>query len=73
MFLNFYFFGYIISILKILNVLIFKGYCNERILYYYVLKWCVKDMENCIMFIKCLGFFFNWLDYYDIVVLVDKR
>lgn len=40
---------------------------------YYVLKWCVKDMENFIMFIKCLGFFFNWLDYYDIVVLVDKR
>lgn len=43
--------------LKILNVSTFKGYCNERIPHYHVFKRRVKDMENCIMSTKCLGFF----------------
>lgn len=71
--LNFHSFGYTISILKILNVSTFKGYCNERIPHYHVFKRRVKDTENCIMSTKCLGFFFNWPDHYDIVVPADKR
>lgn len=55
--LNFHSFGYTISILKILNVSTFKGYCNERIPHYHVLKRRMKDTENCIMSTKCLGFF----------------